>query len=70
MTNYDVERVIQMAMQKGSFRLILILGIILLIFVFVPSIGFGSGRAREALFWILALSRRRCSAKGCTSGYL
>ena len=44
MTNYDVERVIQMAMQKGSFRLILILGIILLIFVFSrPWVQVGAG---------------------------
>jgi prohibitin 2 len=44
MTNYDVERVIQMAMQKRSFRLILILGIILLIFVFSrPWVQVGAG---------------------------
>jgi regulator of protease activity HflC (stomatin/prohibitin superfamily) len=44
MTNYDVERVIQMAMQKGSFRLILILGIIMLIFVFSrPWVQVGAG---------------------------
>lgn len=44
MANYDVERVIQMAMQKGPMRLLLIIGIILLLFLFSrPWVQVGAG---------------------------
>ena len=34
MANYDIESAIQLAMQKGPMRLILIIGIIVLLFLF------------------------------------
>jgi prohibitin 2 len=44
MANYDVERAIQLAMQKGPMRLIFIIGIILLLFLFArPWIQVGAG---------------------------
>ncbi len=44
MANYDVERVIQLATQKGPMRIIFIIGIILLLFMFArPWIQVGAG---------------------------
>ncbi len=44
MANYDVERVIQSAMQKGPMRLLIIIGIILLLFLFThPWVQVGAG---------------------------
>jgi regulator of protease activity HflC (stomatin/prohibitin superfamily) len=44
LANYDVERAIQLAMQKGPMRLLLIIGIILLLFLFTrPWVQVGAG---------------------------
>jgi prohibitin 2 len=44
MANYDVERAIQLAMQKGPMRVLLIIGIILLLFLFArPWVQVGAG---------------------------
>lgn len=44
MANYDVERAVQLAMQKGPMRVVIIIGIILLLFLFArPWVEIGAG---------------------------